>query len=536
MWRTEDATRGLSRRSFLKGSAGAAAGAGLAVTVIGGSGCEDLDDGWDDSADVIIMGAGGAGLVAAITAAEEGGEVIVLEKGDVIGGTTAVSGGQIQASGTLLQQTQVTDDSTDKHAAWWLAASEGVADPELLGLLADEAADAVAFMENLGMTYGGLYAVSRIPSVSPDLLRARIHVPEVDPDDVLAGGARHIELLRRRAETLEVRLRLRETVEALYVHHHKDHEIVGVRTRRRLADGSEEEWRIRARRGVILCAGGFDHNREMSRAHSPQQLWELDDGVCWSVPTNTGDGIRLGMAAGGDLASGMSATIGYPMATMGASDAVGGLWVNVHGQRFVAEDAHYAFAMRAVFAQERHLAWAIFDDDTAGLGGAALGGLFASWSEDLSDELDDGTLVRADTLEALGTALGCNGEQLQATVNLWNRDMDRDGVDTLLARSRARTRLGDGPYWALRIRSANLGSCGGLRINTRAEVRNRRGEVIRGLYAAGMNAGGFIGTFYPGSGTAVMATLVLGRVAGRNAMGHATTDVPASSASAVSLI
>jgi fumarate reductase flavoprotein subunit len=96
--------------------------------------------------------------------------------------------------------------------------------------------------------------------------------------------------------------------------------------------------------------------------------------------------------------------------------------------------------------------------------------------------------------------------------------------------------MGDGPYWALRIRSANLGSCGGLHISTRAEVRDRRGEVIRGLYAAGMNAGGFIGTFYPGSGTAVMATLVLGRVAGRNAMGHATSDVPASSASAVSLI
>jgi urocanate reductase len=525
----------LSRRTFLRNSAGAAglAAAAAATTSALGSGCDTVDDGWDDAADVVVMGAGGAGLVAAITAAEAGGDVLVIEKADLIGGTTALSGGQVQASGTPLQLAHVDDDTAARHAAWWLAASEGIADPEILALLADEAPHAIAFMENLGMTYSGLYGVGPMPTVSPELYRDRIHIPDTGGSDVLAGGAHHVALLRARAEALGVRFQLEASVDGLYRHHHD--EIVGVRMRRQLADGDEEHTRIRARRGVILCAGGFDHNREMSRAHSPQQLWELEDGVCWCVPTNTGDGIRLGMAAGGDLASGMSATIGYPMAVMGTTDAVPGLWVNVHGQRFVAEDAHYAFAMRTIFSQERHLAWAIFDEATAGLGGGVLGGLFGGWSEDLSDELADGTLVRADTLEALADALGCNGEQLQATVNLWNRDMARDGTDSLYARTRARVALGDGPFWAVRIRSANLGSCGGLRINTHAQVRNRVGETIRGLYAAGMCAGGFIGTFYPGSGTAVMATLVLGRRAGLHVMGQHTTDVPAASAATVSL-
>ena len=234
----------LSRRTFLRNSAGAAglAAAAAATTTGLGSGCDTVDDGWDDAADVVVMGAGGAGLVAAITAAEAGGEVLVIEKADIIGGTTALSGGQVQASGTPLQLAHVDDDTAARHAAWWLAASEGIADPEILALLADEAPYAVAFMENLGMTYSGLYGVGPMPPVSPDLYRDRIHIPDTGGSDVLAGGAHHVALLRARAEALGVRFQLEASVDGLYRHHHD--EVVGVRMRRQLADDKRITWQI----------------------------------------------------------------------------------------------------------------------------------------------------------------------------------------------------------------------------------------------------------------------------------------------------
>lgn len=509
----------LGRRGFLTFvGKGAVAGAALAATQV--IGCGEDDDPvvnadeieWDEATDIVIMGAGGAGLVAAIVALNAGSEVILIEKSDAVGGTTALSGGQVQASGTTYQKQlgMVSDDTPAKHAEYWFKAGEGVADNEIIQLLANEAPGCITFMEGLGLEYSAVYGVSHMPQVEDALMVPRIHIPKADAENVLSGGARHVDVLNTAATNLNADIRFESTIDGLVVD--KEDGVVGVR-----ATIQNQKRYIKAIQGVIIASGGFDFNQQMSHTYSPQQLWELQTGVCYCAETNVGDGIKLGMAAGADLASGMSATIGYPAASMGASDAINGLWVNRYGYRFVAEDSHYAHAMRKVYSQQNGEAWAIFDQATADLGGATLSGLFGRWSADLSTEIEAGLIVRETTLARLGDAIGVHANQLQSTVLAWNQEMNSNGEDTVFGRRVALRALGEGPYYAVRVTSVNLGSCGGLRINTQAQVMSTEGEPIQGLYAAGMAAGGFIGTFYPGSGTAVMATIVLGRIAGAQA-------------------
>jgi fumarate reductase flavoprotein subunit len=283
-----------------------------------------------------------------------------------------------------------------------------------------------------------------------------------------------------------------------------DGEVVGVTA---TIDG--EDVNFGAEKAVILASGGMDWNTNLARAYSPQQLWELETGVCLCAEENTGDGMVMGMGVGADLA-GLGGTIGYPSLRIGRNFP--GIWVNRYGQRFVNEAGHYAYVMRAVFQQENHMAWGIFDDDVAALGGAQIGG----WSEDLSEEIANGTIKTGETLEDLADELGVDATALQATVDRWNADM-ASTEDTLYGRTDALEPLETGPWYAARSTSTNLGSCGGLRIDTNARVMSLWGEPIPRLYAAGMVAGGFIGPYYPGSGTAILATVVFGRIAGQNA-------------------
>ena len=153
------------------------------------------------------------------------------------------------------------------------------------------------------------------------------------------------------------------------------------------------------------------------------------------------------------------------------------------------------------------------------MGGAAIGGIWGPWSDDLSEEIASGKVKTGDSLRALGSAIGVNGEQLEATVVKWNEDM-ATGADTLFRKTYGLVALDRAPYYATPITEVNLGSCGGLKINTKAQVVDVNGEVIPRLYAGGMVAGGFIGPYYPGSGTAINSTVTFGRIAGDAAAGE----------------
>ena len=280
------------------------------------------------------------------------------------------------------------------------------------------------------------------------------------------------------------------------------------------AEQDGQTLRIKANKGVVLAAASVDHNVEMARRLHPQQYEDLMNGVCLCAVTDTGDGIRMGMEIGADL-SGMGGTIDFCGKTGAATDNRVPLFpsfiVNAAGRRFVCEDATYAYHYRAIYQQTKQLdgpTYMIFGQSSLIQG--------APWTqESAAADVEAGVLVTAGTIEELAQKLSIRPENLAATLNAWNADM-ANGEDTQFAR---RTGLApiEGPFYAYKNVANNLGAIGGLRINVNAQVLNTQGQVIPGLYAGGLNAGGWIGPYYPGSGTAVMGAIHWGRKAGAHA-------------------
>jgi fumarate reductase flavoprotein subunit len=452
---------------------------------------------------VVIVGGGGAGIVAAIEAANGGASVLVLEKAEVVGGTTSLSGAIIQAAGTEAQKAWgVLGDTPERHYEYWITASEGQADPALVKVLADNAPKNIEWLIEQGLEYHSLGGVAPIPYIDPSLMVDRIHTP--GPAGAQAavgnGGPNHVQPLYKVAQGKGAKFLLETPATALVRHPEKG--VVGVK-----AESDGKVIYVKANKAVILATSSFDHNEEMARAFSLQQLWAIQTGLVASAPTDTGDGIKMAMEIGADLA-GMGGTIGYPMPAIGSAAA--GIWVNSNGQRFVNESGHYAFRSRAVFNQVLHVAWAVFDDKARETSAAALG-----WSADLKTEIASGAVKTGETLAKLAEVLGVNATQLEETVAKWNKDVAA-GKDTLYANA-VLGAVSKGPYYAAKVFEWNLGSHGGVKVNTSTQVIDVDGEVIPRLYAGGMVAGGFVGPYYPGSGTAVAITVCSGRIAGQNA-------------------
>lgn len=504
----------VTRRTFLKRASVAGAGAGVALALGNpfatgtAHAAPTIPLKWDKEADVVIVGAGGAGLVAAIEALEAKASVILLDKMSVAGGTTTLSGAVIQAAGTKYQKefAKVLDDTPEKHAEYWTKAAEDDADPELIKLLATNMPANIEWLVAHGITYVNVYGVDPISYIDPKLMVSRIHVPAGAGTTAAAGtGKFHIQALNDYAVKLGAQFMFKTPATGLVRDPEKG--VIGV-----MATVDGKPIAIQAHQAVILATSSFDQNKEMARTFSPQQYWALTQGMVVSSPAATGDGIKMAMDIGADLA-GMGGTIGVPSPSIGTA-VLPGIWVNKYGQRFVNEASHYAYAMRAIFDQEEHVAWAVFDEKIKMLGGKKLGG---GWSEDLSKELTSGLIKTGKTLPELAKAIGVNATQLEATVAAWNKDA-ATGKDTLFGKEAMVQALATGPFYAVKMIELNLGAIGGVKINPKAQVVDVNGTVIPRLYAGGMVAGGFIGPYYPGSGTAVAATVTFGRIAAQNAV------------------
>ena len=398
---------------------------------------------WDGLTDVVVVGSGVAGLVAAMTAREAGVEVVVVAGSEAARRTSG--DGLVAALPGLDAATHGLDGPA---LAVPLNGHNGFRDvlaPGRVGLRLDS----VATASDLGLPGVGGFDLAWQAGVVDGLVVGE------------PGGP-----------------------------------VLGVRL-----DGGEGPRFIRALRGVILTS---------TSAVPSHQDRDDDDGA--------GDGLVLGLAAGGEVADGLSATVGCPVAVIGTNDDVNGLWVNLAGERFIAEDAHHATAMRAIERQPDGAAWAIFDAATAALGGEVLGALAGGFSRDLADELALGLIVQATTLEALAFDLGVDPDGLLRTVAAWNDDMRSLGRDRRFGRQVALRPLGAGPFHGQRVTPVRLEAGGGLRVNTEAQVIDHRQHPIPGLYAAGSAAAAFIGTWYPRGGPR-LAGLVLGRRAGAHAAG-----------------
>ncbi len=520
--------KNISRRDFLKGGAAGAA-AVMATSLMGASifaeeaateGAESASTGsWDTEYDVVVAGAGGTGVCAAAAAAEAGATVMMIEKSGVVGGTTTYSGGVMQAAGTEYQKefSDFQDDTPDKHAAEWLAEGEGMLDENLVKDLANGAPECITWLaEKCGIKWNSVYGHCHVPYVDDELMADRIHVYE--GGGASGQGGVYVQGVFEYATSLGAELMLTTEVTDLITENGR---VVGVEATDK--DGNVK--RIKANKGVVLATAGIDHNVELSRQYNPQQYWinTKYPELCLCAATDTGDGIRMGLELGAAFVGG--GTIDFcgktGAATSNKLPVFPEFIVNNAGVRFVCEDATYAYHYRAIFQQEMATGaptYMIF-----GANGGSLpedvpntsGSTYAWQGDALQAAVESGELVTADTIEELAEKIGVNAINLKRTMDAWNEDTAAGNPDAF-GRIEGLEPI-EAPFYAYRNMPYNLGALGGLKIDRQCRVLTNEDSVIPGLFAAGLNAGGWVGPYYPGSGTAIMGTCYLGRTAGKAA-------------------
>ncbi len=296
-------------------------------------------------ADVVVVGAGGAGLAAAIEAADAGASVIVLEKMPFVGGNTRICGGLVPGVGTELQKAAGIEDSPEKYAEDILTANGYSGDVELVKVATEEAAEFVPWFESLGAEF---LKVLPFPGNSVE----RLHLEKS------LSGAGLVDVLENAVKERNVEVMLETTATGLVKN--SDGAITGVKATTR--DGKEITIGAKA---VVLAAGGFAGNKEMLEEYIPV----MKDAGLLGHSGNVGDGIRMGIEAGADVRY-MDAYCPHaavnPEKTMLISWEMimrGGILVNENGERFVDETLGYAKCAPILAQQSNGKAFLVFDDN-----------------------------------------------------------------------------------------------------------------------------------------------------------------------------
>ncbi|WEV50639.1 FAD-dependent oxidoreductase [Lactobacillus sp. ESL0731] len=463
------------------------------------------DTQFDESYDVVIAGGGGAGLAAAAQASSEGLSVLLCEKAGLVGGSTSYSGGVIQAAGTKYQKkySQYQDDNPQKHAQYWIKAGEETVDEDLVKDLAEGAPKNIEWLAKLGINWNSMYGNCHIPYINDDIFADRIHVYE--GGGMAGNGAILSKVLLDEAKKNGAEFWYNAPIVSLIFDQEKN-KVVGVQVKQ-----NETLRNVKAKKGVVLATAGIDNNPSLAFKLNRQHYDDLQHKTCLSAKSDTGDGIIMGMSVGGAI-TGMGGCIDFDGKTGNGTDdrmpTIPAIFVNGAGKRFVCEDATYAYQYRAIFEQEKQLAhptYMIFGENSIEEKGSP-------WTKDtLAKDVQAGIVLKANSLEELAELIDVPADSLEESVNVWNQAA-ASGHDSSFARQTGLKAI-SGPYYAFKNAATNLGSIGGLKITTDCQVVDNFEEPITGLYAAGLTAGGWLGPYYPGSGTAVSGIIHQGRKA-----------------------
>jgi succinate dehydrogenase/fumarate reductase flavoprotein subunit len=469
---------------------------------------------WDFEADVVVAGFGAAGAAAALEAAEAGAKVTLFEVASGSGGTSAMAGGDVYLGGnggTPAQRANGFEDATDDFFRYMMLAGGPDADEERVRLYAENALEHFRWLVAQGIPYRDTYLPGKrmAPGTGDCLIWSgsedawpfnqvarpcpRGHLPEVVGE---MGGKLLVDTLARRARELGVEAHFDARVVALVADDAR--RVCGAVVRR---DGAERF--ARARRGVVLCTGGFTLNAEMLRHHAPQAARLAADGL--SAGHDDGSGILMGQSVGGAAIhmDELFATLPiYP-----PESHVKGILVNERGQRFINEDAYpgriAAYCLRQVGDRIFLLVDdAIFEQPTE-LSRIRVAAVGESW-EEVERELGmvEGTLVHSVGVYNRCAAKG--EDPLFHKTAKWLQPLDLPPFAALACH------LGEAfyPYFTL----------GGLRTLPTGEVLDGQGERVPGLYAAGRTCCG-LPRWAEGysSGMSLGDCTYFGRLAGRAA-------------------
>lgn len=456
--------------------------------------------------DVIVVGAGTAGIPCAIEAAVAGRSVLLVDKAERIGGTLHVSGGHMSGAGTTRQGERGIDDSVDAHYADIMRISNDTARPDITRLAVDLAAPTIDWLAEQGfdfaedcprIVYGHEPYDTARTYYGPDAARSILAVLAPLLDEQVAAGGITLELDSRVTQLLT-----------------SDGSVVGVQTPAGERYGS----------AVVIATGGFGFAPELFRELEGAPL------VTASAETSTGDGLVLAQQVGAGLAG-----RGSYLPTFGGLPPVDGgrvtwelrpqlvaterppqeIYVDRSGHRWVAEDeVSIDDKERALVTIEDMTFWMIFD-------AAALRSshpMVIGWEREDLDALADVRLGihRADSLDSLAGAAGIDPEGLVETVERYNGYVAA-GEDPDFGRKHLPAPIGEAPFYAIRNHALTLITFTGVDIDTELRVRREDGSVIPGLYAVGevIGAAATSGNSFCG-GMLITPALAFGRHLGQH--------------------
>lgn len=446
--------------------------------------------------DVVVVGGGGAGFAAAVTAKENGAEVVLLEKMPQVGGNTLISGGEYAAPENDLQKEEGIEDSKELFAD---DVKEAGGDSELIDVLAEHATeDAYWLRDDIGVEWLDSLMFFGGHSVKRSLIPAA------------HSGNELIKNYLKKCEELGIEVITEADVKEILT---EDNKITGVK-----AETPDGELTVNAK-SVVLATGGFGANDEMTYENDH----EIDEYVkSTNSPGATGDGIIMAEALNADTVD-MDQIQLYPVCDpetgrllyVGDTRLVGGaLLVNKEGKRFVEELGTRREISMAIKAQTDHVGYLLWDEKSN-----EVTGTMASNPEEAEEQFEKGNLVKADTIEELAEHFDLDKDQLLETVKTFNENSKKEEDPEFNLRMLGWT-IEEGPYYMLKAAPAVHHTMGGLKINTDAQVIDKDGNPIEGLYAAGEVTGGIHGSNRLGS-AAIADITVYGRIAGENAANFA---------------
>ena len=490
-------------------------------------------------ADDVVVGAGGAGMTAAITAAGEGKSVVVLESQSMVGGNSVRATGGMNAAKTVYQDENEFGESagvekTLKTAAekyadnetitalaktvseQWAAyqanptgyfdsvelmeldtmiGGKGINDPELVETLCANSADAIDWLDEHGIT---LHNVSSFGGASVK----RIHRPVNAEGKTVSVGSYMIPLLQENCEKAGVKMMLDTTATEILTD--ANGAAVGVK-----ATGASGETVTVNAKAVVLATGGFGANLDMVVKYKP----ELKGFMTTNAPGIQGQGIEMAQAIGAATVD-MDQIQIHPTVEANTAALIteglrgdGAILINEEGKRFIDEVGTRDVVSAAEIAQTGSYSWLVVDQ------------AMVDASSVIQGYIKKGYTVTGATYEELGKAMGVDAAAFAETMEKWNGYVEAKN-DPDFGRTSFANPLNTAPYYAVKVTAGVHHTMGGLKINANTEVLNEKGEVIPGLFAAGEVTGGVHGANRLG-GNAVADFTVFGRIAGAAASDYA---------------
>lgn len=457
----------------------------------------------DLSADVVIIGAGAAGLTAALAAAEQGAEVVVLERDATPSGSTSMSSGFVPAPATRFQKAiGVQDDTPELFLADLMAKSYGRSDERLARLAATTIGPAMEWLAEAGQVQWHVLD----DFLYPGHARHRMHaVPEK------TGAALEARLLAATVEAGVV-IVTEALAETLYVD--AVGRVLAVAVSR--PDGAVE---VIGCGSLVLACNGYGGNAEMVAAHIPQ----IAGGQYYGHAGNTGHALSWGQALGAELQhlSGYQGhgSLAHPHGILisWALMMQGAVQVNADGLRFSNEMGGYSEQAVKVIDQPGGIAWNIYDASRHDFGVAGF--------PDYRDAVEAGAIRSGTTIAELAASTGLPAAALAATIADVQEFARGNGSDPL-GRDFSGVAPLSGPFHAVKVTGALFHTQGGLVIDDHARVRQASGGVFDNLYAAGGAACGVSGPAVEGylSGNGLLTAIAFGSLAGRHAGAAARPD------------